>query len=43
MWLVKFLLIRNIGEIVRIKHFLSQENDVIFHIIDKIKVSMVRL
>jgi len=37
------LLIRRNGEIIRIRHLSSQENDGIFHIIDQIKVSGVPL
>ena len=38
-WLAHFLFIRRNGEIPRNKHFTSEKNDVIFHIIDQIKVS----
>ena len=37
-WLAHFLPIGSNEEIMRIKHFYSQENDDIFHIFDKIKV-----
>ena len=38
-----FLLLRSNGEIIKITHYLSQENDGIFHIFDQIKGFKVSL
>ena len=42
-WAAHFLHLRNKGEIIGIKNFLSRTNDVIFHIFDQVVIDILEL